>query len=54
MEIFNGGWEEMERAVARCRRCRLCEGRANPAFGEGSRNAVAMLVGEGPGREEDL
>lgn len=54
MEIYNGGWEEMERDVARCRRCRLCEGRANPALGEGNRNAVAMLVGEGPGREEDL
>ena len=53
MEIFSGGWEEMERAVACCRRCRLCEARTHTAFGEGSRSAAAMLVGEGPGREED-
>lgn len=54
MEIFSGGWEEMERAVACCRRCRLCEARTHTAFGEGSRSAAAMLVGEGPGREEDV
>lgn len=54
MEIFDGGWKEMEEAVACCQRCRLCESRTLTAFGEGDPNAAIMLVGEGPGREEDL
>ena len=54
MEIFDGGWEEMERAVSACDRCGLCRTRMHPAFGEGDRHAAIMLVGEGPGREEDL
>ena len=44
----------MEAAVAACRRCRLCETRTLTAFGEGNPHADIMLVGEGPGREEDL
>ena len=54
MEIFDGGWEEMERAVSACDRCGLCRTRTHPALGEGDRHAAIMLVGEGPGREEDL
>lgn len=37
-----------------CTRCRLCEGRKNIVFGEGSPNADLMFVGEGPGRDEDI
>lgn len=54
MQIFDGGWQEMEAAVSACRRCRLCETRTLTAFGEGNPHADIMLVGEGPGREEDL
>jgi DNA polymerase len=39
--------------VAGCRRCRLAEGRQNVVFASGNPNADLMLVGEGPGAEED-
>lgn len=53
MEIFDGDWDEMERAVSACGRCALCKTRTQPALDEGDRHAAIMLVGEGPGREED-
>lgn len=36
-----------------CRRCRLCEGRTNIVFGVGSATARLMVIGEGPGFNED-
>ena len=39
--------------VAACRACRLCGGRTNTVPGEGAAQALVMVVGEGPGREED-
>jgi DNA polymerase len=39
--------------VAECRRCRLCEGRNRTVFGDGDPHARLMLIGEGPGAEED-
>lgn len=40
--------------ISQCQRCELCQGRTRVAPGEGNLNASIMLVGEGPGREEDL
>ncbi|MBU0514638.1 MAG: uracil-DNA glycosylase [Proteobacteria bacterium] len=37
-----------------CQRCALAEGRTNLVFGEGSATADLVLVGEGPGFEEDV
>ncbi len=37
-----------------CRRCALCEGRRSIVFGVGSPDADLMVVGEGPGEQEDL
>lgn len=39
--------------VATCSRCRLAEGRKSVVFGAGNPNADLMLIGEGPGAEED-
>ncbi|MBQ2771026.1 MAG: uracil-DNA glycosylase, partial [Clostridia bacterium] len=47
-------WQDLIRQVAACDRCLLCQTRTHPAFGEGNPNAMVMLVGEGPGRDEDL
>lgn len=44
---------EMEKRVKNCRRCRLRDGCQQVVFGEGDPNTRLMLVGEGPGREED-
>lgn len=46
-------WEELEEVVKKCRKCRLCETRKNVVFGVGNREADIMLIGEGPGADED-
>ena len=46
-------WEELERRCQSCRECSLCETRTNVVFGTGSRTAELLLVGEGPGANED-
>jgi uracil-DNA glycosylase family 4 len=47
-------WEALEREVASCTRCALATGRTRTVFGVGDRHARWLLVGEGPGRDEDL
>ena len=42
-----------ERALAGCRRCKLCEGRATIVFGSGNPRADFVCIGEGPGADED-
>ncbi len=44
---------EQEAARQGCRLCKLCHSRTNVAFGSGSPRARLMVVGEGPGEEED-
>lgn len=39
--------------AAGCTRCRLSEGRNKVVFGSGNPDADLMLIGEGPGAEED-
>src|SRR5699024_10514679 len=46
-------WAELETTVSACTRCTLAEGRRQTVFGIGARDARWMLVGEGPGAEED-
>ncbi len=46
-------WEVLERDCERCRECALCQTRKKVAFGAGNRRAEVMLVGEGPGANED-
>lgn len=46
-------WTALEKAVAGCRRCSLCETRIQTVFGSGSRQADWMLIGEAPGQNED-
>lgn len=47
-------WDEIEEAVRGCEACRLCSGRHNAVPGEGRRDADIMLIGEGPGEQEDF
>ena len=42
-----------EQARQGCTLCKLCKSRTNIAFGSGSARARLMVVGEGPGEEED-
>ena len=48
------GWPALREAVAACRACSLCEGRTQTVFGVGHTQAHWMVVGEGPGENEDL
>lgn len=47
-------WQELEQKCLHCTSCELCNGRHNVVFGVGNRNADIMLIGEGPGEQEDL
>ena len=47
-------FEELRRAALGCVACDLAETRANVVFGVGDRRARLMLVGEAPGRNEDI
>ena len=40
--------------VLECTRCPLCHTRTNVIFGEGNPEAPVMIIGEAPGRDEDL
>lgn len=46
--------ESLKELVLTCKQCRLSEGRNNVVFGEGATNAKIFIIGEGPGRDEDL
>jgi len=47
-------WDALEAECRECRKCALCETRTNVVFGDGNRNAEVLLIGEGPGENEDL
>ena len=42
-----------EQALQGCRRCKLCEGRTHIVFGSGNPSAELVVIGEGPGADED-
>ena len=46
-------WEELENSIINCNKCKLYKGRQNIVFGTGNKNADLMLIGEGPGADED-
>ena len=47
-------WEELKKECAGCLGCSLCSTRHSLVFGDGNPNAEVMLIGEGPGEQEDL
>ena len=46
-------WEELEKSIENCQKCKLCKNRQNIVFGIGNKSADIMLIGEGPGADED-
>lgn len=46
--------DQLRAEVAECRRCPLCDGRTQTVFGTGDPNARVLIVGEAPGKNEDL
>lgn len=47
-------FEKLKTEVLSCSKCQLSRTRKNVVFGEGNPNADIFLIGEGPGRDEDL
>ena len=47
-------WTELEAQCLSCQRCALADARHHVVFGVGVRDAEVMLIGEGPGENEDL
>lgn len=46
-------WKEIQEEVDRCGKCKLCGTRNHTVFGEGALHPLVMVIGEGPGAEED-
>lgn len=47
-------WSELALRAQACVACRLAKGRHQVVFGAGDPHSLLMLVGEAPGRDEDL
>ena len=45
--------EKLNNKILKCEKCVLCKTRINVVPGEGSFKAEVMLIGEGPGKNED-
>jgi len=52
-QIMRMDWTQLKASVADCTACPLHQTRAHTVFGVGDENADWLLVGEGPGAEED-
>lgn len=46
-------WEELEKSIINCNKCKLCKTRQNIVFGTGNKDAKVIFIGEGPGADED-
>ena len=46
-------WEELEKSINNCNKCKLYKTRQNIVFGVGNKQAKIMFIGEGPGADED-
>ena len=53
-EIKYNSLKEAKSAAMKCTNCVLCKGRTNVVFSDGIENAKLMIIGEGPGENEDL
>ncbi len=54
MKIEIQALEDIKKEVEGCCRCSLCECRTNIVFGEGDSKANVLIIGEAPGKNEDL
>lgn len=46
-------FEELEKGIENCNKCKLCNNRNNIVIGCGNKEAKVMFIGEGPGADED-
>ena len=53
-DFFNGALNSYKNSIENCEKCNLSITRNKFVFGSGDPNADLLLIGEGPGEEEDL
>lgn len=46
-------WEQLHSNIVNCQNCELCRGCIQKVPGQGDEQAPLMLIGEGPGEQED-
>ena len=46
--------QTLKKVIQNCKKCKLHETRINTVFGEGSTSAKIMIIGEAPGKDEDI
>ena len=47
-------WDTLKKECTGCEKCNLCKTRTNVVFGYGNPLAEVMIIGEAPGKDEDL
>jgi len=52
--VLNLSYDKLKALASKCENCPLSEGRHNVVFGHGPVPCKLMLIGEGPGEQEDL
>ena len=50
----NTDLQTLDTIIKNCKKCKLHETRINTVFGDGSANAKVMIIGEAPGKDEDI
>jgi len=53
-DVSDMDWDALRAAVSQCRLCELHKGRTHTVFGVGDRRADWLVIGEAPGKDEDL
>jgi len=51
---MNSGIELLKEEILKCTKCELAKSRNHVIFGEGNTNGGIFIIGEAPGRDEDL
>lgn len=46
--------DKLAKSIANCNECKLCEGRTQVVFADGTPDAELMFIGEAPGHDEDV
>jgi DNA polymerase len=51
--VLPAEWPALAEVVKACQACKLCHTRQNTVFGAGNMHSSLMIIGEGPGADED-
>src|SRR3989338_2617764 len=54
LELKYKSLEEAKSVAMTCKKCALCNSRTNVVFSDGNEKSKIMIIGEGPGENEDL